>query len=164
VPGARGVACDAPAHGRSSDNGRDTPRNAQEVPRTRYAITLDTALRLIGERASVAPRHRLVAPTLLRSQVLDALCRAVRRGEIDREEANARPDHMRALKIRLLGDRVLQKKAWDVADRLGWTDTLAAEYVALATLQADALVILDDDLAPAVAGVVPVTPFAALFD
>lgn len=129
----------------------------------RYALTLDTGLRLVRERAIVAPHHQLVAPALFRSQLLDDLYRAVRREAFSRHEARARLDHMRALKIRLLGDRVLQKTAWDVADRLGWEDTFAAEYVALATLQADALVTGDTALAEAVAGVVPVAPYEAMF-
>ncbi len=129
----------------------------------RFAITLDTAERLIRERDVAAPHHSLVAPTLLRSQLLDGLYRSVRRQEFDRKEAGARLDHMRALKIRLLGDRVLQKTAWDLADRLGWEDTLGAEYVALAILQADALVTLDQALARSLAGVVPVAPYDALF-
>ncbi len=93
----------------------------------RDALTLDTALRLIRERVIVAPHNYLVAPALLRSQVLDGLYRAVRRQEFARREAGARLDHMRALKIRLLGNQALQKTAWYVADRLGWEDTFAAE-------------------------------------
>jgi predicted nucleic acid-binding protein len=125
-------------------------------------IALDTALRLVGERIVVAAPVRLVAPTLLRSQVLASLYGEVRRGAFGRAEARARLDHMRALDIRLLGDRVLQARAWDVAERLGWADTFAAEYVALAQLQADALVTLDADLAQAVDGLVAVAPFEAL--
>ena len=48
--------------------------------------------------------------------------------------------------------------------RVAESDTLAAEYVALATLQADALVTLDDAFARSVAEVVPTVPYAALFD
>ena len=49
--------------------------------------------------------------------------------------------------IRLLGDAVLRRRAWDLADRLGWASTYDAEYVALTQLQADALVTMDSKLA-----------------
>lgn len=66
---------------------------------------------------------------------------------------------MRALNIRLLGDRVLQNLAWNFAERLGWEDTFTAEYVALTKLQADAFVTLDPDLARAAATLVPVASY-----
>ena len=40
------------------------------------------------------------------------------------------------LPIRLLGDAVLRRTAWQYAYRLGWEDTYTAEYVALTHLQA----------------------------
>ena len=58
------------------------------------------------------------------------------------------------LPIRLLGDAVLRRNAWRIADRLGWSDTLMAEYVALTVLQADALVTLDEGLARSLDGIV----------
>jgi len=69
---------------------------------------------------------------------------------------------VRGLRIRLLGDRVLQQVAWSVADRLGWPDTMDAEYVALTKLQGDALVTLDNDLAAAAAELMAVAPYEAL--
>jgi predicted nucleic acid-binding protein len=71
-------------------------------------------------------------------------------------------DHMRSLRIRLLGDRVLQSVAWKIADQLGWPDTLTAEYVAVTQLQADAFVTLDDALAAAVKGLVRTASFEEL--
>ena len=59
-----------------------------------------------------------------------------------------------SLKVRFLGDKVLQQQAWQVAERLGWETTYAAEYVALTTLQADAFVTSDRDLAGAASGLV----------
>ncbi|HEY0637062.1 MAG TPA: type II toxin-antitoxin system VapC family toxin [Pseudonocardiaceae bacterium] len=128
---------------------------------TRYVIGPDVALHLARHRAG-AGEHRLVAPTLLRSQVLSLLYQAARRGELSRREADRRLDHLRALRIRLLGDRVLQATAWTIADRLGWPDTLIAEYIALTQLQADAFVTLDPGLAEAVADLVTVAPVEAL--
>ena len=49
--------------------------------------------------------------------------------------------------IRLLGDAVLRRQAWKVADQLGWAATYDAEYVALTQLQADAFVTLYPELA-----------------
>jgi len=57
-----------------------------------------------------------------------------------------------ALKVRFLGDKVLQRKAWKVADQLGWETTYDAEFVALTQLQADVFVTSEGDLARAVSG------------
>jgi predicted nucleic acid-binding protein len=59
------------------------------------------------------------------------------------------------MRIRLLGDAVLQRRAWELADRLGWESTYDAEYLALTQLQADAFVTLDAELARRAEGVVP---------
>jgi predicted nucleic acid-binding protein len=107
----------------------------------------DVALALAEGGVEVAARHRLLAPTLLRSQVLAQLYAEVRRGRLSREQAQRRLDRLRALRIRLLGDRVLQQHAWRIADELGWPDTFVAEYLALTVLQADALVLRDAALA-----------------
>jgi predicted nucleic acid-binding protein len=125
----------------------------------RYVLALDAALKLIGERREPNAGVRLLAPTLLRSQVLAHLYSSARHGNIDRAEARAQLDHMRGLNIRLLGDRVLQKFAWDMAEKLGWEDTLTAEYLALTRLQADALVTLDPAFSEIAATLVPVVCF-----
>lgn len=131
---------------------------------TRFVIGPDVALRMARERAAVPSEHELFAPTLMRSQLLALLYRAFQGGEMDRGTADEHLDFVRGLRIRLLGDRVLQRVAWKVAERLGWSDTLDAEYVALTQLQADALVTLDARLAAAVAGEVAIAPYASLFD
>jgi predicted nucleic acid-binding protein len=64
--------------------------------------------------------------------------------------------------IRLLGDAVLRRRAWDLAEQLGWAETYEAEYVALTQLQADAFVTLDTELARRVDGIVPTAPIEAL--
>jgi predicted nucleic acid-binding protein len=128
----------------------------------RYVIALDAALRLLRERAVPPAATRLIAPTLLRSQAVAQLYAAARRGEIDRGEATAQLDHMRALNIRLLGDRVLQKFAWDYAEKLDWEDTFTAEYIALTRLQADALVTLDPALARAAGAHVRIATYETL--
>lgn len=129
---------------------------------TRYVIGPDAALRLAERRAAIPARHRLLAPTLLRSQVLACLYTQVRQGQLSKKEAAARLHYLRGLQIRLLGDRVLQQVAWKIAEQLGWTDTFVAEYLALTQLQADALVVLDPELAKAAGSVVPVASLAQL--
>jgi len=128
----------------------------------KYVIGPDVALRLAHDEAVIPDEHQLLAPTLLRSQMLALLYRAVRDGELTRKDADRQLNYVRALRIRLLGDRVLQNVAWKIADQLGWPDTFDAEYVALTQLQADAFVTLDADLADAVKGVVTIAPFEAL--
>lgn len=129
---------------------------------SRYVIGPDVALRLAHNEAVISDEHRLVAPTLLRSQMLSLLYRAVRQGEITKKDADRQLNYVRALRIRLLGDRVLQNVAWKIADQLGWADTLDAEYVALTRLQADALITLDPQFAEAVKGLVMIAPIEAL--
>ena len=74
----------------------------------------------------------------------------------------ARVTRINALKVRFLGDKVLQQTAWKVADRLGWETTFDAEFVALTQLQADAFVTSDSDLAREVSGLVATATIDAL--
>ena len=129
---------------------------------TRYVIGPDVAIRLAHDQVVIGEEHQILAPALLRSQLLSLLYRAVRRDEMTRKDAEHHLDYVRGLRIRLLGDRVLQNVAWKVADRLGWPDTLDAEYVALTQLQADAFITLNRQLAEAVQGLVVVAPIEAL--
>jgi len=86
----------------------------------RFAIAADAALLLAKNAAEVPDSHALVAPTLLRSQVLARLYSAVRNGDLDKREADDQLDYLRGLRIRLLGDRVLQRYAWNIASKLEW--------------------------------------------
>jgi predicted nucleic acid-binding protein len=129
---------------------------------TRYVIGPDVARRLAQDEVVIPDEHQLLAPTLLRSQMLSLLYRAVRHGAMAKKDADRQLNYVRALRIRLLGDRVLQSVAWKVADQLGWPDTFEAEYVALTQLQADAFVTLDAELASAVKGLVTIAPIEAL--
>ena len=128
----------------------------------RYGIDAPTALRLIEEGISVPDEHRLVAPNRLRSDALAILYGRVHRGELAKGAALDALDGIATLRIRLLGDRVSRRTAWKIAERLGWDDTDRAEYVAVAQLQADALVTLDAELARAADGIIAVAPFEAL--
>jgi len=129
---------------------------------TRFVIDAPVAIHLAIEGPTIAADHALVAPTLLRSQALALVYAAVRRGESDERTARKVLDGIRALRIRLLGDRVLQSVAWDVARALDWPDTYRAEYVALTQLQADALVTFDKELADAAGTLVRVAPLTEL--
>src|SRR5215467_15902958 len=130
---------------------------------TRYVISPDVAIRLAQDEAVILGEHQILAPALLRSQLLSLLYQAVRRGELTRKDAERLLNYVRGLRIRLLGDRVLQNVAWKVAALLGWPDTFDAEYVALTQLQADALITLDRQLADAVRDLVTVAPIEALY-
>ena len=129
---------------------------------TRYVIGPDVAIQLARDEAVIRDEHQVLAPTLIRSQLLSLLYQAVHRAEMTKKDAERRLNYLRGLRIRLLGDRVLQSVAWQVADQLGWPDTLDAEYVALTQLQADALITLDRQLARAVTGLVSLVAIEAL--
>jgi predicted nucleic acid-binding protein len=133
---------------------------------TRFVVDSGIVLRLAEEGIDLPDEHELLAPTLLRSQTLSVLHGLVHRGELPADVALARVDEITRmitkLPIRLLGDAVLRKNAWRLADQLGWEDTYTAEYVALTTLQADAFVTLDAELARRLDGVVAVAGIDAL--
>jgi predicted nucleic acid-binding protein len=129
---------------------------------TRFVVDCGVVLRLAAEEIVVPPKHELLAPTLLRSQTLSALHAAAHRGELAPDVARERLTRVGATKIRLLGDAVLRRNAWEIADRLGWADTYDAEYIALTVLQADAFVTLDKTLARRAAEIVETAPFDAL--
>lgn len=130
----------------------------------RYVIDCETLLRLASGEIEASSAHRLFAPTLIRSQALAALYEAAHRGEISVDEGLERVSRLNAasLKVRFLGDRALQRQAWKIAEQLDWETTYDAEYVALTTLQADALVTSNQNLARAVVGLVETVTVDAL--
>ena len=129
---------------------------------TRFVVDCETLLRIAGGEIEVSREHKLVAPTLVRSQALSALYEAARRGEISAAEGIERVTRINSLNVRFLGDKVLQRTAWKVADRLGWETTFDAEFVALTQLQADAFVTSDADLTRAVSDLVETATIDAL--
>ena len=129
---------------------------------TRFVVDGETLLRIAAGEIEVAAGHQLVAPTLVRSQALSALYEAARRGEISAAEGLERVTRINSLKVRFLGDKVLQRTAWRVADQLGWETTYDAEFVALTQLQADVFVTSDRELAQAVSGLVETATIDAL--
>ena len=129
---------------------------------TRFVVDCGVVLRLASEGIEVPAEHELLAPTLVRSQTLSALHEAVHQGELAPEAALDQLTRIRALPIRLLGDAVLRRRAWDLAEQLGWAETYDAEYLALTQLQADAFVTLDAELARSVEGIVATASIDAL--
>jgi predicted nucleic acid-binding protein len=129
---------------------------------TRFVVDCGVVLQLASEGIEIPSEHELLAPTLLRSQTLSALHEAVHAGELPADVALDRLTSIRAIPIRLLGDAVLRRRAWDLAEQLGWAETYDAEYVALTQLQADAFVTLDAELARRVEGIVETASVDAL--
>jgi len=123
---------------------------------TRFVLDASAVLHLASAGLKVRGTHKLLAPTLLRSQTLSALHEAVQRDELPADVARERLTRIGRMPIRLLGDAVLRRRAWELADQLGWASTYNAEYVALTQLQADALVTLDPKLARSVKGIVEI--------
>jgi predicted nucleic acid-binding protein len=129
---------------------------------TRFVVDTSAVLHLASAGVEAPGTHELLAPTLLRSQTLSALHEAVQRGETPADVARDRLTRIGRIRIRLLGDAVLRRRAWELADQLGWASTYNAEYVALTQLQADAFVTLDAELARSVKGIVATASIDAL--
>jgi predicted nucleic acid-binding protein len=128
----------------------------------RFVVDCGVVLRLASDGIEVSGGHELLAPTLLRSQTLSALHEAVHAGTLAPDTARDQVARINGMRIRLLGDAVLRRRAWQIADQLGWAETYDAEYVALTLLQADAFVTLNRELAHAVGGVVETATIDAL--
>lgn len=129
---------------------------------TRFTIDAATALRIIREDVEPAAEHQLVGPVALRSEVLSLLYADVRRGTLDERIAREQLEKLASVKIRLLGDRVSRAVAWDLARQLDLDDTALAEYLAVASLQADALITDDPALRAAADDIVPLARFEDL--
>ncbi len=127
---------------------------------TRFGIDAPVAIRLAEHDIAVGSQHRLVAPSLMRTEALTTLYRSVRAGEREEKEALATLRRIASMPIRVLGDRMSRATAWRIATELGWDDPAPAEYLAVTRLQADALVTTDPRFIAA--GVVPIADFTAL--
>jgi predicted nucleic acid-binding protein len=129
---------------------------------SRYVIDARTLLYLMLNSVPVHSGHQLVAPNLIRSQALALLLESVRRAEMTEPEALGFHDRMTELKMRLLGDRVSRRVAWDIAVEHGWDTTYDAEYLAVTRLQADAFITVDPEMRAKAKGVVPLEALEAL--
>lgn len=122
----------------------------------RYVIDAPTLLHLVDAGLLVHPGHQLVAPSSVRSEALELLLGEVRAGKRTEAAALEAHERMTGIKLRLLGDRVSRRTAWQLARARGWSTLREAEYLAVTRLQADALITVDPGLAAAAREVVPV--------
>ena len=127
----------------------------------RYVIDAPTLLHLVDAALHVDPGHQLVAPNSIRSAALELLLRDVRAGKRTEMAALEVHERMTEIRMRLLGDRVSRRTAWQLARQHDWDTLRDAEYLAITRLQADALVTVDPGLAVTARDVVAV---AALDD
>ena len=128
----------------------------------RYVIDAPTLLCLVDRGLRADAGHQLVAPNWIRSEALQLLLEDVRGGRRTERDALEAHRQVTEVKMRLLGDRVSRTTAWRLARDYGWNSLRDAEYLAVARLQADALVTVDPRLAVRAAGVVPVAPLDSL--
>ena len=122
----------------------------------RYVIDDTTLLHLVDAGLHVHPDHQLVAPNSIRSAALELLLGDVLAGKRTEAAALEAHERMTGIKMRLLGDRVSRRTAWQIARERGWSTLGDAEYLAVTRLQADALATVDPSLAAAARDVVPV--------
>ncbi len=122
----------------------------------RYVIDAPTLLHLVDAGLDVHPGHQLVAPNSIRSQALELLLEQVRAGRRAEAAALAAHEAMTGIRLRLLGDRVSRRVAWQLARERDWSTLRDAEYLAVTRLQADALVTVDPRLAAAAREIVAV--------
>ena len=130
----------------------------------RFGIDAVTFLHLARDVHPLHPDHQLVAPNSLRSRALQILLGEAREGLIDERTALRVHDHLTGLKVRLLGDRVSRRVAWQIAMEHDWPTLEMAECLAVTRLQADALVTIDPAMEAAAFGIVPVVPLRRLFE
>jgi hypothetical protein len=107
---------------------------------TRFVVDCGAVIHLASEGIEVPAEHELLAPTLLRAQTLSALHEAVYAGEIPPDVALDRLARIRAVPIRLLGDAVLRRRSWDVAEQLGLHALIAKTNARTAFIDARASV------------------------
>lgn len=129
---------------------------------TRYVIDAPTLLHLVSSGLRADASHQIVAPSVIRSQALALLYTAVRAGELTDEQALEQHERLTELKMRLLGDRVSRHTAWRIAREHNWETIYEAEYIAVAQLQADALITIDRGLAAKAESIVPLAGLEGL--
>jgi predicted nucleic acid-binding protein len=97
----------------------------------------------------------LVAPPLLWSEATSALHRLAVEGLLDAESARRHHALVESTLIVRREPGALRRRAWDIADRMGWVRTYDAEYCALAELEDIPLITADERLARGARGRLP---------
>lgn len=87
---------------------------------TRFVVDAGVLIHLAEHGIEPAAGRELLAPTLIRSEVLSRLHEAVHSGELADDVARARLEAIWRIRVRLLGDAVLRRRAWELATRFGW--------------------------------------------
>ncbi len=103
--------------------------------------------------------HQLVAPPLLRSEILSALRGIAYRRAASADLVQRALDRVPEMPVNYetAGDHV--RRSWSIASSLGWAKTYDAEYLALAEALDVPLLTIDGRLARGAAGIVrTVTP------
>jgi len=129
---------------------------------TRYVIDAPTLLHIADAELQIDPGHQLVAPNSIRSEALEVLLGEVRSGKRTEPAALRAHERMTEIRMRLLGDRVSRRRAWQIARQHDWHTLRDAEYLAVTDLQADALITVDPRLAAVARNVVAVAAIGDL--
>jgi predicted nucleic acid-binding protein len=119
-------------------------------------------VQLADSARSVRPSHRLVAPNSIRSEALHLLLQRVRGGTLTEQAAVELHERITGMKMRLLGDRVSRRTAWQIAPDRACSTLGEAEYLAVAKLQADTLITVDRERAAKATGIVPLASITDL--
>ena len=110
------------------------------------SFAIELCLDRVGDQARAAlAQDQLVAPPLLRSEVLSVIHELACRGDITGELADAALDALldNTIKVTEVRPPGLMRAAWELAGNLGWAKTYDAEYLAAAQLLNCRLVTVD---------------------
>jgi hypothetical protein len=90
---------------------------------TRFVVDAGAVLHVASAGIEVSGEHELLAPTLLRSQSCRSCTRQFSGARSRPTSPATRLARIGRMPIRLLGDAVLRRRAWNLADQLGWAST-----------------------------------------